>query len=80
MDIFITTIIVFIATTLWHHWASRKNRLPLRVCLQGMMNDLNAIATKNGYEDITDYWIKEKGSDYAQIAAMNFKGAMDALE
>lgn len=80
MEIIATAIITFVVTVIWQKWADRKGKLPLRVLIQSMMNELNWLAQKAGYVDVTDYWIKEKGKDYAQVAMMNYQETIKFLE
>jgi hypothetical protein len=79
VDIFLSVAITFILTILWQKWATRKNKLPLRVTIQGMMNELNTLAKKSGYQDVTDYWEREKGTDYMTVAIMNYQNALNSL-
>lgn len=80
MYYFIVAVVVFIVTSLWHHWALKKQRMALRVCLQGMMNELNTLTQICGYKDVTDYWTKTKGEDYSNIALQNYNGAIEVLK
>lgn len=80
MQIAITAIVTFVITVIWQKWANRKNRLPLRVLIRGMRNELDVLAQKVGYESIVEYWEIEKGKDYAQIALINLDGALESLE
>ncbi|TGE38698.1 hypothetical protein E4K67_04210 [Desulfosporosinus fructosivorans] len=80
MQIAITAIVTFIITVVWQKSADRKNKLPLRVILKGMRIELEILAQKAGYQSIFEYWEIEKGKDYAQVAQMNFDGALRSLE
>jgi hypothetical protein len=80
MGIVVAVIITFVVTTVWHMWTSRANKLPLRVTMNGMRNELDLMSKQLGYEDVTEYWTATKGRDYAQIANNNFKNAVKSLE
>ena len=68
MEIIIAIVVTFIVTVLWQKWADKRNKLPLRITLQGLNNELNMLSKQLGYEDIVEYWKATKGNDYAQIA------------
>lgn len=80
LQIVIAVVITFVLTVLWQRWADRRNKLPLRVCIQGLWNELNNISKSEGYDDFEDYLVKTKGKDYAKVAYLNYSNALKALE
>jgi hypothetical protein len=80
MGIVIAVVITFFLTVLWQMWASRANKLPLRAVINALTNELDMMAEKLGYANITDYWKATNGDKYAKDASKNVKNALKSLE
>lgn len=80
MYIFLAVVVTFAVTSLWSRHANNANKKSLEMTLSAALNEMNDLSEKLGYQDIEDYWQKEKGQAYAETAAANFMNAMESLK
>lgn len=79
IKIAIAVVVTFIVTALWNLIATKKIRINHQFIASSLIKEMEEMATKMGHEDLHDYFMKNKGQQYADTAMTNIKSFIDSF-
>ena len=80
LTIVITAIITAIFVASWGGRARGQGGASLFISVTMLINEINSMAKKMGYKDVSDYWVKVKGKKYAETGMLNLKNTLDYID